>query len=63
MGPAVSPFRWLVALGCTYEIAALHERSKLPTISKILNIFAKHPILKVVAWAWCGAWAWHFLAE
>ena len=57
----MTPFRWLVAAGCVYELAALHERSPLPTISKALNACAGHPTLRVVAWAWCGAWAWHFL--
>jgi hypothetical protein len=57
----VTPFRWLVAAGCAYEIAALHDRSPLPTISRILNLAAQHRTLRVVTWAWCGAWAWHFL--
>ena len=59
----MTPFRWLVAAGCAYEIAALHQASPLPTISTIVNWLAKHPVLKVTAWAWCGAWAWHFLAD
>jgi hypothetical protein len=57
----MTPFRWLVAAGCVYELAALHERSPLPTISKLLNTAASHPVLRVLTWAWCGAWAWHFL--
>ena len=57
----MTPFRWLVAAGCCYELAALHERSPLPTISRILNTLAAHPILRVLAWGWCGVWSWHFL--
>jgi hypothetical protein len=57
----MTPFRWLVAAGCVYELAALHERSPLPTISKVLNVASERPALRVVTWAWCGAWAWHFI--
>ncbi len=57
----MTPFRWLVAAGCVYELAALHQQSPLPTISRILNVCAGHPTLRVLTWAWCGAWAWHFL--
>lgn len=59
----MTPFRWMVAAGCVYELAALHERSPLPTISRILNVLAGHPILRVVTWGWCGAWAWHFIVS
>ena len=57
----MTPFRWLVAAGCLYEVASLHERSPLPTISSILNLLAGHPILRVLAWGWAGAWSYHFL--
>ena len=57
----MTPFRWLVAAGCVYELAALHERSPLPTISRVLNLLAAHPVWRFVAWAWCGAWTWHFI--
>ena len=57
----MTPFRWLVAAGCAYELAALHERSPLPTISKVLNVCSTHRWLRSVAWVWAGAWAWHFL--
>lgn len=59
----MTPFRWIVAAGCVYEVAALHERSPLPTISRVLNACAGHPILRVFAWLWCGVWAWHFLVS
>jgi hypothetical protein len=61
MGGRMTPFRWLVACGCLYEVAALHERSPLPTISRLLNACAGHRWLRAVAWLWCGVWAWHFL--
>jgi hypothetical protein len=57
----MTPFRWLVAAGCVYELAALHERSPLPTISRVLNMASGHRVLRVLTWAWCGAWAWHFI--
>lgn len=57
----MTPFRWLVAAGCTYELVALHERSPFPTISRVMNVFHQNSVLRVVTWAWCGAWAWHFL--
>ena len=57
----MTPFRWLVAAGCAYEVAALHERSPLPTISRLLNLASTHPFARVATWLWCGAWAWHFL--
>jgi len=57
----MTPFRWLVAAGCCYELAALHDRSPLPTISRVVNVLAAHRTLRVAAWAWCGAWTWHFL--
>ena len=59
----MTPFRWLVAAGCVYELAALHERSPLPTISRVVNLLASHPVLRVFAWGWAGAWAWHFLGR
>ena len=59
----MTPFRWLVAAGCAYEVAALHDRSPLPTISKVMNILHRHPVLRVLTWAWCGAWAWHFIGN
>jgi len=59
----MTPFRWLVAAGCAYEISALHERSPFPTISNILNRLHSSPILRVLTWAWCGAWAWHFMGD
>lgn len=57
----MNPFRWLVAAGCVYELAALHEKSPLPTISAVLNLFAGHKVLRVLTWAWCGGWAYHFM--
>ena len=59
----MTPFRWLVAAGCLYELAALHERSPLPTISRVVNMMSGHRTLRVIAWAWAGAWAYHFLVE
>ena len=57
----MSWWKWTVAVGCAYEIAALHERSPLPTISRLLNLCSNHRTLRAVAWVWAGAWAWHFL--
>ncbi len=54
-------FRYIVAAGCIYELAALPDRSPLPTISRVVNNLNDHPVLRVVAWAWSGGWAWHFL--
>ena len=59
----MTPFRWLVVAGCTYELAAIHEKSPLPTISRTLNICSAHKLGRFAAWMWCGAWAYHFLVE
>lgn len=57
----MNPFRWLVVVGCGYELAAIHERSPLPTVSTLVGRASTHPWLRLLAWAWCGAWAYHFL--
>ena len=54
-------FRYIVAAGCLYEVAALPSWSPLPTISRVVNNLNDHPVLRIVAWAWSGGWAWHFL--
>lgn len=54
-------FRYIVAVGCLYEIAALPSWSPLPTISRIINTLNDYPKLRVLAWVWSGGWAWHFL--
>lgn len=56
-------FRWMVAVGCLYEIAALPSWSPLPTISRMINVLNDHPLLRIIAWIWSGGWAWHFLAH
>lgn len=56
-------FRWVVAAGCVYELSALHESSPLPTISGVAERFNRHPVLRVITWGWCGAWAWHFMGS
>lgn len=57
----MNPFKWLVFAGCAYEISALHDKSRLPTISRLLNICSIHPVARIGTWLWCGAWAYHFL--
>lgn len=53
-------WRWVIATGCLYELAALHERSPLPTITEIIKATHRHRFLKVLAWLWGGVWAAHF---
>ncbi len=53
----MTPFRWLVAVGCTYEIVALHERSPLPTLSHIANRASTHPLARVFVWGWWDGYA------
>lgn len=56
--------RWLVALGCAYELLALPKRSPLPTITSLVKTIGRaHPIGRILAWAWCGFWVWHFLVD
>lgn len=55
-------FRYVVAAGCLYELAALWTR--LPTISRIVNTLNEFSwTTRVIAWAWSGGWAWHFLSH
>ena len=53
---------WRVTLtvGLVYELVALWTK-KVPTLSKIAQSAHRHPIGRFVVWAWCGAWAWHFM--
>jgi len=59
----MTPFRWMVVGGCTYEIVAL-TTDRVPTVSRLVKLASRgHPLLRTVAWLWCGAWAWHFVAD
>ena len=55
----------IVAIGCTYELAALPNRSPLPTITALIRMARRHASrpLRVAAWAWCGVWCFHFLTD
>lgn len=55
--------RAVVAVGCLYELAALPDASPLPTISRIVNELNSRKITRVLAWAWSGGWAWHFMVR
>jgi hypothetical protein len=33
----------------------------LPMTPALASRRAAHPVLRLIAWAWCGAWAWHFM--
>ena len=57
----MTPLRWAVAVGCAYELAALHELSPLPTITEVLKTTHRHPIGRFLVWMWCGFVAWHFM--
>ena len=59
----MTPFRWLVAGGCLYELASLHERSPLPTISTLIKYCTHDKRGRVLAWVWAGAWAYHFMVD
>ena len=56
--------RVVIGVGCTYELAALPDRSPLPTITQIVargrrsNMAAKLAVM-----LWCGVWSYHFLAD
>lgn len=50
----------VIAAGCVYELAALPERSPLPTITTIVKRSHRHPYLRVLAWIWGGVWAAHW---
>lgn len=56
-----SPLRALVAIGCLYELAALPDRSPLPTISDVLQRASRSRRLRVGVWLWCGYVAAHFM--
>lgn len=58
--PAVNTGRVIIAAGCLYELAALPDRSPLPTITEIIKATNRHRRLKVLAWLWGGVWAAHF---
>lgn len=50
----------LTAAGCVYEIAALPERSPLPTISDLVSNPYRHRFGWAVWAFWIGAWLSHF---
>ena len=52
--------RVVIAVGCVYEIVAL-ATDVVPTITDVVKTVNQHPVGKFAVWAWCGAWAWHFL--
>jgi hypothetical protein len=59
----INPGRALIAAGCLYELAALPERSPLPTITTLVRVCRRHPrrILRLVAVGWLLLWVIHFL--
>lgn len=52
--------RLVLGLGCAYEIVAL-STDRVPTITTVVKRTGKHPVGRLVVWAWCGFVAWHFL--
>jgi hypothetical protein len=59
--PRLNPGRALIAVGCLYELAALPERSPLPTITKLVRRMRHHRVLRVAAFAWCVLVVSHFV--
>ena len=53
------PGQVLVTVGCAYEIVALW--TGLPTITAMVKRIGRHPVGRLIVWAWCGYIAWHFL--
>ena len=53
------PLRTLVAVGCLYELAALPERSPLPTLSAIMNDATRSTRGRFLAWWLVGYLAAH----
>ena len=58
---APRPFRVAVAIGCIYELAALPDRTPIPTISAISQHGSRHRRFRVVSWLWAGYAAAHML--
>lgn len=56
----LNPGRAIIAAGCLYELAALPERSPLPTITTLVRRARHHRVLRVVAFAWCVLCVGHF---
>lgn len=54
--------RSVIAAGCLYELAALPERSPLPTITEIVKR-GNNSKLKWLTWVWAGVWSAHFLSD
>lgn len=55
------PFRVVVAVGCAYELAALPQRSPLPTISQLCATGARHPLARWGVFLFGGALTAHLL--
>ena len=57
--------RLLIGSGCAYELAALPERSPLPTITNIVGVGRRHPspLARLAVAAWLTLWVWHFLTD
>lgn len=53
--------KWVVAVCCIYELAALPARSPLPTISSLSNKGFRHPYLRFIAWVLGGFMAAHMI--
>lgn len=53
--------RWILGVGCAYEIVALAAGDKLPTITQIVKRVGRMPAGRALVWMWCGYVAWHFL--
>ena len=57
----VKLFRLAIGLGCAYEIMALPERSKLPTISTLIQRAQARHIGKAFLFGWLVGWSVHFV--
>jgi hypothetical protein len=53
--------RAIIAAGCAYEIAALPDRSPLPTITELVKTVGRLRFGRFVLWLWLGFIVDHFI--
>ena len=54
--------RWVIAVGCAYELCALPSWSPLPTITEMVQRGSRVPwVGRVALWLWLGAVVDHFI--